>query len=215
GYDGERLQSVFRRALHRFRYVSGAVKVEFLVSELIPWTAPEVGRAGSVHLGGTQAQMFRAEKATARGRLAEEPFVLLVDPAVTDPDRAEPGRRPVWAYAPVPHGDPQDPVERGRGRLETYAPGVGGPGSAGRGVAAAALEGYSPNDVGGDIASGAMSPRQAVLRPTPRFDPYRTPLPGVYLCSASTPPGPGVHGMSGHLAALSALRRDHGVRMGP
>src|SRR5699024_6540659 len=101
---GDRLPSGYRRALQRFRYASGAAKVDFLVSEPIPWSAPEVGLAGTVHLGGTQAQMFRAEKATARGRRAEEPFVLLVDPAVTDPDRAEPGRRPVWAYAHVPHG---------------------------------------------------------------------------------------------------------------
>ena len=212
---GDRLPSGYRRALQRFRYASGAAKVDFLVSEPIPWAAPEVGRAGTVHLGGTQAQMFRAEKATARGRRVEEPFVLLVDPAVTDPDRAEPGRRPVWAYAHVPHGDPQDPVELVRRRIETYAPGFGDTVVAARGISAAALEGYNPNYVGGDIASGAMSPRQTVLRPTPRFDPYRTPLPGVYLCSASTPPGPGVHGMSGHLAALSALRRDHGVRLGP
>ena len=144
-----------------------------------------------------------------------EPFVLLVDPAVTDPSRAVPGKRPVWAYAHVPHGDPRDPVDIIRRRIETYAPGFTDTILASRGISARDLEEYNPNYVGGDIASGAMTLRQSVLRPTARFDPYRTPVPGVYLCSSSTPPGPGVHGMSGYLAALSALRREHGVRTPP
>lgn len=205
----------YRAALRRFRYGPGAAKADFLVCEPIPWAAPEVGRAGTVHLGGTQEQMFRAETETARGRGSGEPFVLLVDPAVTDPGRGAPGRRPVWAYAHVPNGDTRDPVDLVRSRVEEYAPGFGDTVIAARGMSAARLEEYNPNYVGGDIASGAMTVRQTLMRPTPRVDPYRTPLRGVYLCSASTPPGPGVHGMSGYLAALSALSREHGIRTPP
>ncbi|MFL1381083.1 MULTISPECIES: phytoene desaturase family protein [unclassified Nocardiopsis] len=212
---GDRLPAGYARALRRFRYAPGAAKVDFLVSEPVPWAAAGVGRAGTVHLGGTQADMFRAETATARGRRVDDPFVLLVDPAATDPDRARPRRRPVWAYAHVPHGDTADPVDLVRRRIEAFAPGFSDTVVAARGVSAAAMEDYNPNYVGGDIAAGAMSLRQTLLRPAPRIDPYRTPLPGVYLCSSSTPPGPGVHGMPGHLAALSALRREHGVRTPP
>lgn len=209
------LPARYARSLRRFRYGPGAAKADFLVSEPIPWAASEVGAAGTVHLGGTREEMFRAESATARGERVREPFVLLVDPAVTDPNRAVSGKRPVWAYAHVPHGDPRDPVDMIRRRIETYAPGFTDTILASRGVSARDMEKYNPNHVGGDIASGAMSSRQSVLRPTARFDPYRTPVPGVYLCSSSTPPGPGVHGMSGYLAALSALRREHGVRTPP
>ncbi|WP_150255933.1 phytoene desaturase family protein [Nocardiopsis deserti] len=212
---GGRLPDRYGRALRRFRYGPGVAKADFLVSEPIPWTAREVGAAGTVHLGGTQEEMFRAETETARGRRVEEPFVLLVDPAATDPGRALPRKRPVWAYAHVPNGDTRDPVDMIRRRIETYAPGFTDTVIDARGVSAARMEEYNPNYVGGDIASGTMSVRQAVLRPVASVDPYRTPLPGVYLCSASTPPGPGVHGMSGYLAALSALRHEHGVRTPP
>lgn len=212
---GELLPDRYRATLRRFRYGPGAAKVDFLVSAPVPWAAPEVGRAGTVHLGGTQEQMFRAETETARGRPVAEPFVLLVDLAVTDPGRGAPGRRPVWAYAHVPNGDTRDPVELVRRRVEGYAPGFGDTVIAARGMSAARLEEYDPNYVGGDIAAGAMTVRQTLMRPAPRVDPYRTPLRGVYLCSASTPPGPGAHGMSGYLAALSALSREHGIRTPP
>lgn len=209
---GDRLPDRYRRALGRFRYGPGAAKVDLLVCEPIPWAAPGVGAAGTVHLGGTREEIFHAETATARGRRVAEPFVLVVDPAAVDPSRAVAGKRPVWAYAHMPNGDPRDPVDIVRRRIETYAPGFTDTIIAARGISAARMEDHNPNYVGGDIAAGAMSLRQAFLRPVPRLDPYRTPLPGVYLCSASTPPGPGVHGMSGHLAALSALRREFGVR---
>ncbi|WP_304452942.1 NAD(P)/FAD-dependent oxidoreductase [Nocardiopsis sp. YSL2] len=210
-----RLPAGYRRALERYRYAPGAAKADFLVGGPIPWAAPEVGTAGTVHLGGTAAEIAAAETATARGRRVAEPFVLLVDPAVADPGRARNGRRPVWAYAHVPNGDTRDPVDLVRRRIEAFAPGFSDTVIAARGVSAARMEEYNPNYVGGDISAGAMSLRQAVLRPAPRWDAHRTPLPGVYLCSASTPPGPGVHGMAGYLAALSALRRDHGVRTPP
>ncbi|GAA3187992.1 NAD(P)/FAD-dependent oxidoreductase [Streptomyces ramulosus] len=207
-----RLPAGYARSLARFRYGPGAAKADFLVSEPIPWANPAVGRAGTVHLGGTRAQMWRQETLTSRGVATDEPFVLVVDPAAVDPSRARPGRRPVWAYAHVPNGDPTDPLERVRARIERYAPGFTDTILMQRGISARDYERYNPNYVGGDIGSGAMTLVQSVLRPTPRLDPYRTPIPGVYLCSASTPPGPGVHGMAGYLAARSALRREFGVR---
>ncbi|WP_405666981.1 phytoene desaturase family protein [Streptomyces sp. NBC_00055] len=210
-----RLPARYARALGAFRYGPGAAKVDFLVSEPIPWRDPAVGRAGTVHIGGTHAEMVRQEGLTARGVPTGEPFVLLSDPAVTDPGRARPGRRPVWAYAHVPNGDTRDPIPLVRSRIERYAPGFGDTVIAQRAITAADYESYNPNYVGGDIGAGAITLTQSLLRPTPRLDPYRTPLPGVYLCSASTPPGPSVHGMSGYLAALSALRREFGVRTAP
>ncbi|MFF8842423.1 phytoene desaturase family protein [Streptomyces sp. NPDC015127] len=212
---GQRLPARYRRALHRYRYGPGAAKADFLVNAPIPWTDPLVGQAGTVHLGGTRADIVRQENAAVAGERVEDPFVLVVDPAVTDPSRAAGGRRPVWAYAHVPHGDTRDPVDLIRRRIEEYAPGFTDTVIASRGLSAARFETYNPNYVGGDIAAGAMTLRQALARPTARWDPYTTPLPGVYLCSASTPPGPSVHGMCGYLAALSALRRHHGIRIAP
>lgn len=207
---GDRLPTGYRRSLERFRYGPGAAKADFVVSGPIPWTNPVVGEAGTVHLGGDQAEMRRTETNTARGKPSDRPFVLVVDPAVTDPGRAAAdGRRPVWAYAHVPAGDTRDPLDMIRRHIERYAPGFVDTIVSQRGVSASDLESYNPNYVGGDIGAGAMTLRQSLLRPAPRWDPYRTPLPGVYLCSASTPPGPSVHGMSGYLAARSALRRHH------
>ncbi|MGW3951216.1 phytoene desaturase family protein [Streptomyces sp. NPDC004752] len=205
---GDRLPPRYRRAVHHFRYGPGAAKADFLVSEPIPWADPEVGRAGTVHLGGTRAETLASENAAARGEACEEPFVLLVDPAVTDPGRAVGGRRPVWAYAHVPNGDTRDPVPLITRRIERYAPGFADTVMAAQGMPAADYETYNPNYPGGDIGAGAVTLTQAVLRPVPAWNPYRTPLPGVYLCSASTPPGPGVHGMCGHLAARAALQRE-------
>lgn len=205
----------YRRALTNYQYGPGAAKVDFLVNAPIPWMNPLVGRAGTVHLGGTRAEILRQETANAAGRPSDEPFVLVVDPAVTDPSRAAGTKRPVWAYAHVPQGDTRDPVNLIRRRIETYAPGFTDTIVESRGVSAAQLEEYNPNYVGGDISAGALTLRQALARPTARWDPYTTPLPGVYLCSAATPPGPSVHGMCGYFAALSALRRHHGLRTPP
>ncbi|MFE2673785.1 phytoene desaturase family protein [Streptomyces hygroscopicus] len=215
GIAGRALPARYVRSLRRFRYGPAAAKADFLVSDPIPWADPAVGRAGTVHLGGSHAELVREEGLTARGIRSRRPFVLLVDPAVTDPGRARPGRRPVWAYAHLPNGDDTDPVELIRSRIETYAPGFGDTVLAARGVSGRALERYDPNCVGGDIGSGATTPWQSLARPVPRLDPYRTPLPGLFLCSSATPPGPGVHGMCGYLAARSALRHRFGIREAP
>ncbi|MGW2254262.1 phytoene desaturase family protein [Kitasatospora sp. NPDC001660] len=212
---GTRLPERYRRALRRYRYGPGAAKADFLTDGPVPWRHPVVGRAGTVHLGGTRADILRQETATAAGVPVEDPFVLVVDPAVTDPTRAVGGKRPIWAYAHVPHGDPRDPVDLIRRRIEEYAPGFGDTIVASRGLSARQYEAYNPNYVGGDISAGALTVRQSLARPVARWNPYATPLPGVYLCSAATPPGPSVHGMCGHHAALTALRRHHGIREAP
>ncbi|MFG2512525.1 phytoene desaturase family protein [Streptomyces sp. NPDC048584] len=212
---GERLPPRYRRALDRFRYGPGAAKADFLVSEPIPWSTPEVGLAGTVHLGGTRAETLAAENAAVRGEAGDQPFVLVVDPAVTDPGRAVGGRRPVWAYAHVPNGDTRDPVPLITRRIERYAPGFADTVIAARGVPAAEYETYNPNYPGGDIGAGAITLTQSVCRPVPAPNPYRTPLPGVYLCSASTPPGPSVHGMCGYLAARTALHREFRMTVAP
>ncbi|RKN10926.1 phytoene desaturase family protein [Streptomyces radicis] len=208
---GDALPRRYARALARYRYGPAAGKADFLVSEPIPWADPAVGRAGTVHLGGPAPAIHRQETANARGLATGTPFVLVVDPAVTDPSRARPGRRPVWAYAHLPPGDERDPLPLVRAAIERYAPGFTDTILAQRGVSGAELARYNANYVGGDIGTGAVTLRQSVLRPAARVDPYRTPLPGVYLCSAATPPGPGVHGMCGLLAARSALRREFGL----
>ncbi|WP_078893595.1 NAD(P)/FAD-dependent oxidoreductase [Streptomyces sp. CT34] len=212
---GSRLPYRYQRRLARFRYGPGAAKADFLVSDPIPWTDPEIGKAGTVHLGGTQREMFCQETLTAKGIATDEPFVLVVDPMTADPGRGMPGKRPVWAYAHVPNGDTRDPVDIIRTRIERYAPGFTNTVLAQRGISASTYEEYNPNYVGGDIGSGALTLAQSILRPVPQIDPYHTPLPGVYLCSASTPPGPSVHGMSGYLAAQSVLRREYGIRTPP
>ncbi|MEU8256670.1 NAD(P)/FAD-dependent oxidoreductase [Micromonospora inaquosa] len=216
---GDRLPQRYRRALKRFHYGPAAAKVDFLVSEPIPWANPEVGGAGTVHLGGTRAETLTTENSAVRGVGGAEPFVLVVDPAVTDPGRAVGGRRPVWAYAHVPNGDARDPVPLITRRIEKYAPGFADTVIASRGVPATEYESYNPNYPGGDIGAGAVTLTQSVFRPVPAWNPYRTPLPGVYLCSASTPPGPSVHGMCGYLAARAALRAEFNVttipRLGP
>lgn len=212
---GELLPARYARHLSRFRHGPGAAKVDFLVNAPIPWKDPDVGLAGTVHLGGTQAQIRHQERLTAAGAAAPEPFVLVVDPAVADPTRARDGKRPVWAYAHVPNGSSQDPVPLVQARIEHYAPGFGDTVIASRGISARDYETYNPNYIGGDINSGAVTLKQSVLGPAPRVNPYRTPLRGVYLCSASTPPGPGVHGMSGYLAARSALRHEFGIHTTP
>ena len=210
---GGLLPGRYARALARYRYGPAAGKVDFLVSEPIPWTHPEVGRAGTVHLGGTAAAIHRQETATARGLATDNPFVLVVDPAVTDPGRARPGRRPVWAYAHLPPGDSRDPLPLVRAAIERHAPGFTDTILAQRGLPGTTLARYNPNYVGGDIGTGAVTLRQSLFRPAVRWDPYSTPLPGVYLCSAATPPGPAVHGMCGLLAARSALRREFGLEL--
>ncbi|MGJ7442306.1 phytoene desaturase family protein [Aquipuribacter sp. MA13-6] len=211
---GDDLPVGYRRALGRYRYGNGASTVHLVTDAPIPWADPRAARAGTVHLGGPGAQVDAAEREVAAGRHGEDPFVLLVQPSVVDPTRAPAGLHPVWAYCHVPAGSDRDVTATIIRRIERYAPGFTDTVVASSTRSAARLSLDNPIHVGGDIAVGEATVRQTILRPVPRWDPYATPLPGVYLCSSATPPGPGVHGMSGVHAARSALRRSGLVRVG-
>ncbi|MDQ0942376.1 NAD(P)/FAD-dependent oxidoreductase [Streptomyces sp. V1I1] len=198
----------YLRRLSRYRYGPGAAKADFLIDGTIPWTDHRLSRAATVHLAGahgTAAELARAETVTAKGLKAAHPYIILVDPAAADPARAVRGKRPVWAYAHVPNGDTRNHLPMIRAAIEAHAPGFTDSVVAERGLSAAQLGEYNTNYVGGDIGSGAMSLWQTLARPVARWNPYRTPLPGTWLCSSATPPGPSVHGMCGYHAAVAAL----------
>lgn len=212
---GDLLPPAYARALRRFRYGNGVAKADFALSEPVPWQNDEVRRAGTVHVGGTRAQIARAENAVARGRHAEEPYVLVSQPGILDPSRAPEGEGVLWAYTHVPRGSSLDQAENIIRQIERFAPGFRDTILATSSRSAAEVEQHNPNDVGGDIAAGEVSMWQLASRPVLSTNPWRTPLPGVYLCSASTPPGPGVHGMAGWWAARSALRTEYDIREAP
>jgi len=205
---GDRLPSAYRRRLEGYRYGPGTFKIDWALSGPVPWQADGPRRAATVHLGGTLDEIAGGEAEVAAGRHPDRPFVLFVQQTPFDSSRAPEGRHTAWAYCHVPSGSTVDMTDRIEGQVERYAPGfrdlilarsVRGP---------AALEAHDENYVGGDINGGFQDWRQLIFRPVPRLDPYTTGGRGIYLCSSSTPPGGGVHGMSGHLAARSALRRE-------
>lgn len=203
---GDRLPGRVRRAYRGWRHGPAAFKVDLAVQDGIPWTHEACRRAGTVHLGGTLEEVVRTEAQTAGGRMPERPFVLVGQQYLADPGRSRDDVHPVWAYAHVPHGYSGDATEAVLRQIERFAPGFRERivGLAVRSTAELAQ--YNTNFVGGDIVAGANSARQVVLRPRLAADPYSTGIPGVYLCSAATPPGAGVHGMCGANAARSALR---------
>jgi phytoene dehydrogenase-like protein len=202
---GTRLPAWYRRALERYRYGSAAFKLDWALDGPVPWTAPECARAATVHLGGTLEEVAAAEAAHARGTVHDRPFVLFVQPTLFDGSRAPAGRHTAWAYCHVPHGYTGDAAAHIERQVERFAPGFRQRILARSVLAPADLERRNANLVGGDINGGMMDLRQVFARPIARPTPYRTPLRGVYLCSASTPPGGGVHGMAGHHAARAAL----------
>jgi phytoene dehydrogenase-like protein len=212
---GDRLPLRYRRQLRGFRHGAGVCKVDFVLSGPVPWAAPECAAAGTLHLVGSRAEAVRAESDVAAGRHAERPFVLAVQPGVVDPGRAPAGRQTFWTYVHVPHRSTRDVGEQVKQQVERFAPGFRDLIVAERVVTAAEQELHNPNYVGGDISGGATNAWQLVMRPAPRWDSYRTPVPGVYICSASTPPGQAVHGMCGVHAARRALRDRFGVHTDP
>ena len=201
-----RLPAHVERAYRRYRHGPGAFKLDLAVEGGVPWTNQDCRRAGTVHVAGCFEEVVRAEREVNRGRLPERPFVLVAQQYLADPGRSVGDVHPVWAYAHVPAGYPGDAEPAILDQIERFAPGtrerivaraVRSPGQ---------IEAENENYVGGDIINGANTPWQVLIRPRLTFDPYRTGLPGVFICSAATPPGAGVHGMNGYNAAQSVLR---------
>lgn len=207
---GERLPARYRRAAGRFRHGPGICKVDWALAGPVPWEAPACRQAGTVHLGGTFAEVARSEADVAAGRHSDRPYCIVVQPGVVDPSRAPAGQETLWAYCHVPRGSTVDMTLRIEAQIERFAPGFKDLVLARSTTTAVDTEAHNPNYVGGDITGGAGTFRQTLFRPTARWNPYRTGAGGIYLCSASTPPGGGVHGMCGvgaARAALSDLRR--------
>jgi phytoene dehydrogenase-like protein len=202
---GDRLNGRYRRSLEHFRYGPGVFKLDWALSGPIPWADPDSGRAGTVHLGGTLDEIVASERTPQRGETSDQPFVLLAQPTMFDPSRAPEGQHIAWAYCHVPNGSASNRTEAIERQIERFAPGFADRVLARNVMGPANLERRNANLVGGDIAGGSNELSQLIARPALRPDPYSTPLDGVYLCSASTPPGGGVHGMCGYLAARAAL----------
>jgi phytoene dehydrogenase-like protein len=208
---GEAVPRHYGKALARFRYGPGVCKVDWALSGPVPWTADACARSATVHVGGTFEEIARGEAAVNAGRHPDRPFCLVVQPGVVDATRAPQGRQTLWAYCHVPNGSDVDMTGRMEAQIERFAPGFRDLVLARSSFTAAQEEAHNPSYVGGDISAGAATLRQMLFRPTAQWNPYRTALSGVYLCSASTPPGGGVHGMCGRGAAHTVLK-DLGLR---
>jgi len=201
--SGDRLPDSFRRALQNFRRGPGIFKMDWALQEPIPWKAKECLTAGTVHVGGTIDQIAESERAPEQGRLSPRPFTLVAQPTLFDPSRAPDGKHVAWAYCHVPNGWPGSALAEIENQIERFAPGFRECILARSAFGTADMQRYDENLIGGDISGGAADLKQFFLRPTWRR--YSTPLKGVYLCSSSTPPGGGVHGMCGFHAARWAL----------
>ncbi|PPH00607.1 dehydrogenase [Rathayibacter sp. AY1F6] len=212
---GDRLPPAYAAALQRFRYGNGVAKVDFALDGPVPWTNPQLAGAGTLHVGGSRAEIAAAERDVKRGRHSRSPYVLVAQPSIADPTRAPEGKHVLWAYTHVPRYSPADQQEAITAQIERFAPGFRDRVIGASSMTARDMQAYNPNYLGGDIAAGAASVAQLLSRPVPTTDPWRTPAKGLYLCSSSTPPGPGVHGMAGWHAARSALRHEFGVRESP
>ena len=218
---GDRLPASYRRKLERYRHGPAAFKLDWALEGPIPWSAAECRRAGTVHLGGTLAEIARSERAAWQGTHPEQPYIILAQPSLFDPTRAPAGKHTAWAYCHVPNlhhvrrhvsgtsevpGTSADMTEQIEAQVERFAPGFRARILARHVMAPADFEVYNPNYVGGDIIGGAQDLPQFFARPVLSRNPYTTPAEGIYLCSASTPPGGGVHGMCGYYAAQAVLR---------
>jgi phytoene dehydrogenase-like protein len=204
---GARLPARYRRALERYRYGPAAFKLDMALAGPIPWKDPGCARAATVHLGATLDEISAAERAPHEGRLAERPYVIVAQQSLFDPTRAPAGRHTAWAYCHVPHGSALDAAGRIEAQIERFAPGFRDLVLARHVTTPDAFARYDENYVGGDIAGGSAAFPQLFFRPAVRLVPYATPVPGLFICSSSTPPGAGVHGMCGYHAARVALDR--------
>lgn len=201
----------YRRQLAHYRYGPGVFKVDYALSGAIPWKAPECRRAATVHIGGTLAEIESSEREPWRGRVSERPYVLFSQPTLFDSSRSPDGKHIAWAYCHIPNGSSEDMLHRIETQIERFAPGFRDLVLARSIMGPAALEAHNANLIGGDVAGGAVVLSHLFTRPTARL--YATPSPGLYLCSSSTPPGAGVHGLSGFFAAQLALRKVFGKRV--
>jgi phytoene dehydrogenase-like protein len=203
---GDVMPGRIKRSYQRYRQGSSAFKVDFVIDGDIPWTNPDSRRAGSVHLGGTFAEIADTERQRAQGKMAQRPFVLVGQQYLADPGRSAGNLNPIWSYAHVPFGYTGDVTAAVVDQIERFAPGFRDRITATVSTSTAELQSYNPNYIGGDIIGGANDGLQILLRPRVALDPYAIGVPGVYLCSQSTPPGAGIHGLCGYHAAQSALR---------
>jgi phytoene dehydrogenase-like protein len=204
---GDALPGWYRRILGRYRYGAGVFKVDWALDGPVPWTAPACAEAGTLHLGGTMEEIVASEHAVASGRHPERPFVLVAQQSRFDPTRAPDGKHTLWGYCHVPNGSTEDMTDRIEAQVERFAPGFRDRIIARATMGTAAVQAANASYIGGDINAGIQDIRQLYTRPAPRWDPYSTPNPRLYICSAATPPGGGVHGMAGYHAARSALKK--------
>ena len=204
---GDALPSSYVKKLRRFRHGPGAFKVDWALDGPIPWKNAECARSATVHVGGTLEEIAEHERAAFHGTMTDKPFVLCAQQSMFDPTRAPEGKHTGWAYCHVPNGWDGDATERIERQIERFAPGFRDRILAKHTINTAQYEKHNPNMIGGDIAGGANTMLQFLTRPFPRLDPYSTPNRRLYLCSSSTPPGGGVHGMCGYWGAKSALKR--------
>jgi phytoene dehydrogenase-like protein len=212
---GDRVHEGYRRWVSRYHHGAGVFKIDWILSEPVPWSHPDVRRAGTIHLAGTLEETIAGEAAPNQGRLTDRPYVLAVQPTVPDPSRAPEGGHIFWAYVHVPHGSDVDMTEAIEDQVERFAPGFKDTVLERATKNAVQMEKWNPSYLGGDISNGQATLRQMLARPVPRWNTYKTPVKGVYLASAATPPGPAVHGACGDNAARVALREVFGVRHAP
>lgn len=210
---GHKLSGLYKWQLEKYRYGMGVFKIDWALSDRIPFTAAACREAGTVHLGNTIEEIAESEKLSSIGQHPEKPFVLLAQPSVFDDSRAPFGKHTAWAYCHVPHGSTQDMTAAIENQVERFAPGFKDCIVARHSFNTAQMEAYNPNYIGGDINGGVINWRQLYTRPAVRISPYSTPLQGIYICSSSTPPGGGVHGMCGYHAARKALKDVFGLTL--
>jgi len=201
-----RLPASYRKRLENYRYGPGVFKIDYALAALIPWRTEACRRAGTVHVCGTLEEVAASEREVSQGKPPERPFVLLAQPSLFDPTRAPEGQHTAWAYCHVPNSSSFDMTERIEKQIERFAPGFRERILLRHTMNCQQVEEKNANLVGGDINGGAADLRQLLARPILSPTPYRIPLPGFYLCSSSTPPGGGVHGMCGFHAAEAAIR---------
>jgi len=207
---GDLVPRPYARAVGKFRYGPGVFKIDWALNGPVPWRARECARAGTIHIGGTLADIARSEDDAFHGRICERPYMLVVQPTAFDASRAPAGTHVLWGYCHVPHGSSVDMRARMEAQIERFAPGFRDCIIARHAMSPVDMERHNPNYVGGDIACGASTLRQTFVRPVLAVNPHVTPIKDVYLCSSATPPGIGVHGMCGHRAAQAALARTFG-----